>query len=43
MTQIGNNNETLPYCHQQSKPVDKYTYISHTSVIIEYYYCITEC
>lgn len=30
MTQVGNNNETLPYCHQQSRPVDKYTYISHT-------------
>lgn len=30
MTQIGNNNETLPYCHQQSRPVDKYMYISHT-------------
>lgn len=48
MTQIVNNNATLPYCHQQSKPVDRTTHMYHIlgvdrnqccmpSVIIEYY------
>lgn len=52
MTQIGNNNATLPYCHQQSKPADRRTHTYHAhvvnrnqcrmpSVIIEYYSSIT--